>query len=72
LLPVEKQRYRSCVEGIDAANKTVTLADGTIIHYDKVQCWDGCLLVIIISFECTHVVALNHTAGRDAHLAWPR
>lgn len=36
LLPTEKQEYNARVTGINAPEKTVTLADGRVIKYNKV------------------------------------
>lgn len=36
LLPTDRQRYNSKVEVLNAAEKNVVLADGSVIHYNKV------------------------------------
>lgn len=37
MLPAEKQRYDTAIKGIDATNKILTLSDGSLLQYNKVN-----------------------------------
>lgn len=37
MLPAEKQRYDTAIKGIDADNKVLTLSDGSLLQYNKVN-----------------------------------